>query len=63
MTVHIPVHMSIRQQKKGDDEDLIKMVELLGSKDLKLVELLGVKYAQKVFFSKFCDAFGARTDF
>ena len=29
------------------------MVELLGSQNAKIVELLGVKFVQKAFFSKF----------
>ena len=38
------------------------MVELIGPQNHKVVELLGVKYAQKVFFN-FRGAFGSAADF
>ena len=41
---------------EGDDRKFSKMVELLGPQNRKMVELLGVKFAQKGLFLKIFEA-------
>ena len=47
----------------GGDRKFSKMVELLVPQNCKMVELLGVKFAQKDLSQNFRGTYGAATDF
>ena len=48
--------------KRGANQKLLKIIELLVPRNCKMVELLGPKLAQKFISQNFCDAYGTLND-